>query len=141
MEGPPEVVLQEGNEDVQYVLLDLPRDVAVWLQPGERLVIEALDTDTPVIKLENGVVLQGSYEDHLGDIMLLNKEAMPPAAPPIADGQDGVDSDSDGVERPDEQAPLSNGARQHAGGNPPCTVHLRGQTDKVLTFKRVVPTA
>lgn len=64
MDGPPEVVLQEGaragrvcdpgtfgwrynrallftgNEDVQYVLLDLPRDVAVWLKPGEKLVIE-----------------------------------------------------------------------------------------------------
>ncbi|KAG2432889.1 hypothetical protein HXX76_008620 [Chlamydomonas incerta] len=143
MDGPPEVVLQEGNEDVQYVLLDLPRDVAVFLKPGEKLVIEALDTDTPVIKLENGVVLQGSYEDHLGDIMLLNKES-PPAVPPGTDGQDSSDAEAGDAEGTGEQAQRQDGVRQHAEAlrdNQPCTVHLRGQTDKVLTFKRVVPAA
>ncbi|KAG2501200.1 hypothetical protein HYH03_001014 [Edaphochlamys debaryana] len=112
----PEVVLSEGSDHVQYLILDMPRDVAGWLSPGEKLVIEALDSEQPVIKLENGIVLQGSYEDHLGDILLFDKEQ---------------------AESPDASAPR--GVQQGASGNQPapCTVRLKGQTDKVLTFKRL----
>lgn len=90
------------------------------------------------------MVLQGSYEDHLGDIMLLNKEAMPPCVPPATDGHDdGIEQDGS-AERAEEPAQRQDGGQQHADaprGAQPCTVHLRGQTDKVLTFKRVVATA
>ncbi|KXZ47049.1 hypothetical protein GPECTOR_38g286 [Gonium pectorale] len=140
VDGPPEVVLTEGNEDVQYVLLDLPRDVAVWLRPGEKLVIQALDSDNPIIRLQNGFILQGTYEDHLGDILLFDKE---PAAPAAAGGANGANMDHD-ANRGGEAGALPQ-AHQGAGSQiaqqQPCTVRLRGQTDKVLTFKRMVANA
>ncbi|GIL71893.1 hypothetical protein Vretifemale_2355, partial [Volvox reticuliferus] len=146
VEGPPEVVLTEGDEEVQYVLLDLPRDVAVWLNPGEKLVIQALDSDTPVIKLQNGIVLQGKYEEHLGDILLLDKEL---AAPQRGTGdEDEVGAQQESTQqgqKPEPEAPEQEQrqpphetAQQQAPQQPPCTVRIRGQTDKVLTFKRLI---
>ncbi|GFR42411.1 hypothetical protein Agub_g3311, partial [Astrephomene gubernaculifera] len=157
VEGPPEVVLTEGNEDVQYVLLDLPREVAVWLRPGEKLVIQALDSDKPIIKLENGIVLQGTYEDHLGDILLLDKE---PLSAPGASGATTANAVNGGgaeeaaqqrqnqqQQTPEQgQRPQPQRARQQeqqaqSPQQQPCTVRLRGQTDKVLTFKPVISSA
>ncbi|GIL45767.1 hypothetical protein Vafri_2919 [Volvox africanus] len=146
VEGPPEVVLTEGDEEVQYVLLDLPRDVAVWLNPGEKLVIQALDSDTPVIKLQNGIVLQGKYEEHLGDILLLEKE-LAASEKGTADGE-GVGAEqepSQQRQKPEREAPAQEQQQtphqtpqQQAPQQHPCTVRIKGQTDKVLTFKRVI---
>ncbi|PNH08152.1 hypothetical protein TSOC_005318 [Tetrabaena socialis] len=135
VEGPPEVVLTEGNEDVQYVLLDLPRDVAVWLRPGESLVIEALDSDKPVIKLQNGVTLQGTYEDQLGDILLFDQERANPSAK--SPGEDPPPAAA-AAAATQVEGQTQRGQQQQQPQQQPCTVHLKGQTDKVLTFKRML---
>jgi hypothetical protein len=90
---------------------------------------QKLESEQPVIRLESGIVLRGSYEDHLGDILLFDK---------MRGGGDGGSEElpdmqhSAATKRPPPQRQTSPDSRHP----PVCTVHLRGQTDKVLTFKR-----
>ncbi len=68
-------------------------------------------------------MLQGTYDQHLGDIMLLGK-----------DFQGQPQQVQEELQEQDEQQQ----ARMEDGdGSVPCTVHLKGQTDRVLTFRRV----
>ncbi len=79
------------------------------------------------MKLGNGIVLYGTYEDHLGDILLFDKQQQQQAAGPGADGEPAPQvANAEAV---------GNGGSQQRGPQP-CTVRLRGQTDKVLTFSR-----
>ncbi|KAL6756907.1 hypothetical protein V8C86DRAFT_2637378 [Haematococcus lacustris] len=66
-----DLVLQEGDEEVQYITLELPANVPEeWLKPGAALTLQGLDTDYPTLKFPQGTVLKGIYGPTLGTTMV-----------------------------------------------------------------------
>lgn len=66
-----------GDEEVQYVLVDLPaQQAAELLRPGATLHLQGLDTDGPVLTDGAGqTVCQGCYEEEVGTVMLLRNSS------------------------------------------------------------------
>ncbi|KAJ9523848.1 hypothetical protein QJQ45_020045 [Haematococcus lacustris] len=85
-----DLVLQEGDEEVQYITLELPANVPEeWLKPGAALTLQGLDTDYPTLKFPQGTVLKGIYGPTLGTTMVFattpgqgsqEEASMPPGA-------------------------------------------------------------
>lgn len=69
-----DVILVEGEEYAEYVVVDLPAGIPDdALAPGQRLVLEGLDSDQPTLKLPDGKTLTGTYEDNLGSIVVFGQ--------------------------------------------------------------------
>lgn len=63
----------EGDELVEYVIVELPTNVD--LAPGSKVQLVDLSSENPKIKLEDGSVLEGCYEESLGTIMIYERHA------------------------------------------------------------------
>lgn len=67
-------MLLAGDEEVQYVVIELGADIdTALLQPGKPLTLTGLDTDAPTLTLGDGAPLQGSYEESLGSLLVFEK--------------------------------------------------------------------
>ena len=66
--------MTEGDELVEYVLLELPSTFEPLLAAGSKLKLLDLSSEKPKIQLENGSALEGTYEGSLGTIMLYSNE-------------------------------------------------------------------
>eukprot|EP00878_Enallax_costatus_P003307 GHUV01003512.1.p1 GENE.GHUV01003512.1~~GHUV01003512.1.p1 ORF type:complete len:106 (+),score=21.47 GHUV01003512.1:285-602(+) len=67
----------EGDEEVQYVYVTLPKDVdAAQFGPGAIVRFEGLGTNQPQLRSQSGkAVMLGMYQDTLGSVLLVKEEA------------------------------------------------------------------
>ena len=65
----------EGDEVVEYVVLELPSSSEALLGPGNNVKLMDLSSEKPKIQLEDGTVLEGSYEGSIGTLMLYERHA------------------------------------------------------------------
>ncbi|KAI8467119.1 MAG: hypothetical protein J3K34DRAFT_524025 [Monoraphidium minutum] len=68
-----ELVLIEGDEEVQYILVDLPDGAPAEIDaPGAVLTLQGLDTDEPALVDGDGnVLLRGRHQDTLGSVLVM----------------------------------------------------------------------
>eukprot|EP00879_Flechtneria_rotunda_P004162 GHRR01004410.1.p3 GENE.GHRR01004410.1~~GHRR01004410.1.p3 ORF type:complete len:104 (+),score=29.76 GHRR01004410.1:409-720(+) len=71
-----EPVLVEGDEEVQYVYITLPKDTDTSkFGPGNVVVLEGLGTDAPVLRTQQSdYVMVGTYSDSLGSVLLIRQQ-------------------------------------------------------------------
>lgn len=68
--------LIEGDEEVQYVYVTLPKDAdSAQFGPGAIVRFEGLSTEKPQLRSQQGdTVMAGMYQDTIGSILLIKEE-------------------------------------------------------------------
>uniref|UniRef100_A0A383VW62 Transcription factor TFIIIC triple barrel domain-containing protein n=1 Tax=Tetradesmus obliquus TaxID=3088 RepID=A0A383VW62_TETOB len=71
-----DVTLTEGDEEVQYVFVPLPKDAdAASFGAGTVVQFEGLGTERPLLRSQQGdSVLVGAYQDTLGSLLLVKEQ-------------------------------------------------------------------
>mmetsp|Transcript_2109 Transcript_2109/g.3168 ORF Transcript_2109/g.3168 Transcript_2109/m.3168 type:complete len:97 (-) Transcript_2109:545-835(-) len=68
-----DVAAEDNEYEYEYVVVDLPLSEANKLLAGSKIELQNLQSSTPSLRLEDGTVLNGNYEDHPGTVLLINQ--------------------------------------------------------------------
>lgn len=143
MDGLQDVVVEEGDELVEYVVIDLPAGVASKaLAPGQLLTLEDLQSDQPRLRLPDGRALVGTYEEHLGTIMLFSQQEeqqLQQVGDPQGVGAAAADLTGvpPGTGQGQAEAAAAAARQQEAGRVARPALAYRCLTEKVLSFAAV----